>query len=949
MTIVVPDVARAPLAAPRATSGAEPPAAVSGATWLALGAVASKGAQTLVLLVFAAVLSPDAFGVISLGAVVLNVTTVVADLGTSTALVHFRGDAERAARTALTIALAVACSLVVLVWLAAPGFANALQAGDLGTGVFRGIVLCVPFAAVAGVSGELLRRALDFRRRVLPDIVGNAVGAVVTIGALAAGEGAFSLVYGQVVQAIVVVLLFWAVRRPVLPGWSRSDATALVGYGAGLAGSGLLTLFMLNVDYVLVANRLGVHDLGVYSMAFRIAYTPYLLIAMVVGGAVFAHLCRLRGAAVWRATVEGARVLHAFVVPAYVAVIVLAPQLQLLGERWAAGVPALRWLAAYGLALSALELLLVSLKAIGRTSDVLGLGALHVGMLLVLLGIYVDSGVTAVAVVQFAAGVATLAAACVVTTSRLPRTEWGSLLRRLTPVAVSGVAMAGVGLALQRLLPWARVCAPGLVVVALLATATYASTLVLLERDRRPRAAQVRLLRAPGIRRPGIRRPSLRAPGVRVSVDPPRVLLLGVLVVASAGAGALAVRSPYAALVGLVVASAVVAAVLRVEWAAMAYVAAEPFGDILRDVHPAAIKVIGALLFVSWLVRVVQDPRMSLRHHGIQAVGALVLALLASFVLHGADLAVGLDHTVTYASYALVVVVLVDTIRRGRPDPLAFGRRLVTVFALSCTAAGVIASVGFLAHGGRASGPLSDPNDLAFFMITALPMLLVVRRRSVTTTVLLMACAAVLVVTTFATFSRGALLGLAVMAVVAVLLGAVRLSTAVSLGVVAAVVLGALWLTHADVVSRSLAEKDDIAAANVDARLTTATMAAEMTAASPLVGQGPGGFAASRAEFAPAGTAHVDQKVAHQMYLDVSSELGLLGLGAFLAVIAYGVRGALRARLAAGRRPLANATLIAFAGVLVAACFLSEQLYLPVWLLAALGIALEPATRARRA
>jgi O-antigen ligase len=186
------------------------------------------------------------------------------------------------------------------------------------------------------------------------------------------------------------------------------------------------------------------------------------------------------------------------------------------------------------------------------------------------------------------------------------------------------------------------------------------------------------------------------------------------------------------------------------------------------------------------------------------------------------------------------------------------------------------------------------------------------------------------------------------MAVVAVLLGAIRPITAVSLGAVAAVVLGTLWLSHADVVSRSLEEKDHIAAANVDTRLTTATMAAEMTVASPLVGQGPGGFAASRDEFAPAGSGHVDQQVAHQMYLDVSSELGLPGLAAFLTVVAYGVRGALRARRIPERRPVAHATLIAFSGVLVAACFLSEQFYLPVWLLVALGVALEPASRAGR-
>ena len=102
-------------------------------------------------------------------------------------------------------------------------------------------------------------------------------------------------------------------------------------------------------------------------------------------------------------------------------------------------------------------------------------------------------------------------------------------------------------------------------------------------------------------------------------------------------------------------------------------------------------------------------------------------------------------------------------------------------------------------------------------------------------------------------------------------------------------------------------------------------------------------FAASRSRFRPADVASVEETVAHQMYLDVGAELGLLGLAAFVAALGYAIRGALRAtRLAPEDRTLARAVLIGFAGTLVAACFLSEQLYLPVWLLVALGVALDP-------
>jgi len=836
---------------------------VTGAGWLATGALVSKAAQTVVLLTFAAVLAPDAFGVISLATIVLNVTTVLADLGTGTALVHLRGDAERAARTAVTVALATSVGLVVLGWAAVPWLARQLHAGALGVDVLRGVLLCVPLAAVAGISGELLRRALDFRRRVIPDIVGNVVGAAVTISTLAAGEGAVALVYGQLAQASVVLLLYRLLRGPVRPGWSRDDAGALVSYGVGVAGSGLLTLVVLNLGHLVVAHRLGVHEVGLYAMAFRLAYMPYVLIALVIGGAVLAHLCRMRGPAVGRAATDAAVRVQLLTAPVYLGMVVLAPLLRLLGDQWAPAVPALRWLAGYGLLLCALEIVLIALKSVGRTTDVLGLSALHLAVVAVLLLLFVDRGIVAAAVAQFVAGAVTLVAAGAVALRRVPGLDRG-LRELLARLPVSG------------------------------------------------------------------------------PVRPRTVGLYSALVVAGTVAGALAVWAPYAVLVVLAATAAVVVACYRVEWAAIGYVAVEPFGDLLREVHPAAVKVTGALLFLSWLVRLAREPGPTgLRHPGIAAVGALVAVLLASVVVHGADTATASHHAVTYVSYALVVVVLVDTVRRAEPGPVAFARRLGLTFLVSCTAAGAVAVLGFLDDGGRAVGPLADPNDLAFFLVAALPFVLVLRRR-----VLVAACVAVLVVATFATLSRGALLGLAVMVAAALWLGAVRSSRVLGVGVVAAVLLGLLWVSHADVVGRSIQEKENVAAANVDLRFTTATVAAEMTMDSPLLGQGPGGFEGAAQRFAPAGSTGVQETVAHQMYLDVSAELGLLGLAAFLAVLALGARGALRARALPDRRPLADAVVVALAGTLVAACFLSEQLYLPVWLLVALGIALDPASSA---
>jgi hypothetical protein len=77
------------------------------------------------------------------------------------------------------------------------------------------------------------------------------------------------------------------------------------------------------------------------------------------------------------------------------------------------------------------------------------------------------------------------------------------------------------------------------------------------------------------------------------------------------------------------------------------------------------------------------------------------------------------------------------------------------------------------------------------------------------------------------------------------------------------------------------------------------------------------------------------------MFLETGSDLGLLGLGAFVALLGIGLVSALR-RWRADGDPLAAATACALVGTSGAAMFLSEQYFLPVWMLVACGAGLWP-------
>lgn len=142
--------------------------------------------------------------------------------------------------------------------------------------------------------------------------------------------------------------------------------------------------------------------------------------------------------------------------------------------------PALRWLALYGMTLSALHLCLVTLNAVDRTRDTFLLNAVHLVVLVGLLVAVVNDGITMVAVGQAAAAAVTLVAALAVVGRRVPGIEWGALLGRLAPAGFGVFLMAGVAVVPQVVWPDTRTSLSGLLLVGSAAAAAYAVPVVLL-------------------------------------------------------------------------------------------------------------------------------------------------------------------------------------------------------------------------------------------------------------------------------------------------------------------------------------------------------------------------------------------------------------------------------------------------------------------------------------
>jgi O-antigen/teichoic acid export membrane protein len=365
-----------------------------------VGSWAAKGTQTLVLLVLAKALTPSEFGILAIAALTYNLLQAVNQLGIADALTYLADQIEEASRTALTMVAGTALVLMGVIWALAPVIASFFHSPHAAF-VLRGFAVAMPFDATAGVSIGRLTRALKFSRRAITDALPTLIGATVTISVVLTGHPLAGLVAGQIAGSAANAAVAMAVGYRCLPGWSTAMARRLLRYGGYLSLADLLTLGLLNVDYIIVGHVLGPLALGYYSLAYRICFMPYLSISVVANGAVFPYYCRLPSAEAKARTAERVfSLIAAASIPWFTGLVLFAGDIALLGHKWAPATGAVRLLAVYGLFLSLILSALQVLKAVGRTDLVFLARALHLGVLTVVLLATVRAGITVVALDQ---------------------------------------------------------------------------------------------------------------------------------------------------------------------------------------------------------------------------------------------------------------------------------------------------------------------------------------------------------------------------------------------------------------------------------------------------------------------------------------------------------------------------------------------------------------------
>jgi PST family polysaccharide transporter/lipopolysaccharide exporter len=312
----------------------------SAVLWQAAQHGSEKAINLARLLILAAILTPDDFGLLAVSLVALTVFTALTELGMTQALIQRPAAEDVHYDTVWTFGILRGVAVAVLVALAAPWFAEFLKE-PRAVEVIRVLGLSPLLQSLASVRVADLMRNLRFAPITILRVSASLVSALTAV-LLASRFGVWALVAGVIVGPTVFSLFSYLIApyRPRL----RFDWTAgrsLIQFGQWIFLSGLISMAGTTILSAIISRRLGTIDLGLYFLAYKLTFALVEVGQQIINNVAFPLYARLQDcpqdvSSVSRSILVATTIL---LVPPFLILIVLAPALpDIFGAKWAGAV-----------------------------------------------------------------------------------------------------------------------------------------------------------------------------------------------------------------------------------------------------------------------------------------------------------------------------------------------------------------------------------------------------------------------------------------------------------------------------------------------------------------------------------------------------------------------------------------------------------------------------------
>ena len=314
--------------------------------------LAGRGLSIVRIIILARLLSPEAFGLVGIALVVMELLKTLTHFGFGDALIQRKGDIKNYLDTVWIMSVIRGLILAGIIVGIAPFTASYFNAPEA-----KSIIQAM--AAVLVLNGFIssgviyFYKEMEVQKRFIWDMSTMLTDLAVTISLAFVLRSAWALVIGSVASAIVATVVSFVMHpyRPKLR-FEILKAKELFNFGWWSLLFSAVTYVFLNVDTVFIGRLLGVVTLGLYTMAHRIGDLMGQELALVSSAVVFPTYSKLQDnisnlRLAFLTSIEAV----AFVTfPIAAGVFVLAPDFTtiFLGQQWLPAVPAMQILGIAG-------------------------------------------------------------------------------------------------------------------------------------------------------------------------------------------------------------------------------------------------------------------------------------------------------------------------------------------------------------------------------------------------------------------------------------------------------------------------------------------------------------------------------------------------------------------------------------------------------------------------
>lgn len=241
-----------------------------GAIWKMMEAFSGRGISLIISIVLARILLPEDYGIITLTAVFINLSTIFVQSGLTTALVRKEKVDEDDYNNGFFIGFGIASVCYVGFFFAAPLIAS-FYSEPLLAPVLRVQMLSLFLVAFANINNVIVTREFRFKELCIAGIIANSISGIIGIVFACCNFGVWALVLYTLLRdgisgLVIILRVKW---RPKLK-YDKRRMKSLLGFSVWVLIATLLDFVGNNFSSTVLGKKYSLSELGLFAKGNQI-------------------------------------------------------------------------------------------------------------------------------------------------------------------------------------------------------------------------------------------------------------------------------------------------------------------------------------------------------------------------------------------------------------------------------------------------------------------------------------------------------------------------------------------------------------------------------------------------------------------------------------------------------------------------------------------------------